>query len=172
MEFTGFQKTFLKISLHRMKDLYFLKLRAVLEDLPNEVLWTESYPGGNSIGSIVLHMAEHIARNCLRLTNAEGQLLPGFENFFPKDAASSLQLIQKFEEQLREWEEVMERFLHGECRLSEEHLHQIYHLVEHTGYHLGQIIDRVQGATGRKFHFCENGLNEAFLRGQIDQNLL
>lgn len=172
MEFTGFEKTFLKISLHRMTDLYFLKLKAVLEDLPNEVLWGESYPGGNSIGSIVLHVAEHIARNCLRLTNAEGQLLPGVENFFPKGAASSRQLIQKFEEQLLEWKKVMERFLHGECRLSEEHLHQIYHLVEHTGYHLGQIIDRVQGATGRKFHFCENGLNEAFLRGRIDQNLL
>lgn len=103
MEFTGFEKTFLKISLHRMTDLYFLKLKAVLEDLPNEVLWGESYPGGNSIGSIVLHVAEHIARNCLRLTNAEGQLLPGFENFFPKGAASSRQLIQKFEEQLLEW---------------------------------------------------------------------
>lgn len=53
--------------------------------------------------------------------------------------------------------------------LETEHVHHLYHLVEHTGYHLGQIIDRTQTLTGRIFEFCKHGLNEKHLRDKIEE---
>lgn len=69
------------------------------------------------------------------------------------------QLIQLFEEELQAWGSLpLERLRHG-TGIDTEQMHQLYHVVEHTGYHLGQIIDRVQAATGEKFSFVQNGLN-------------
>jgi hypothetical protein len=46
-------------------------------------------------------------------------------------------------------------------------MHDIYHLVEHTGYHLGQIIDRIQRLMDRNFQFVQNGINERSLKDLI-----
>lgn len=47
-------ETFLKITLHRMCDLYFRKLELTLSGLSQNDLWVESYPNSNTIGGIVL----------------------------------------------------------------------------------------------------------------------
>ncbi|RCX21432.1 hypothetical protein DFP94_102185 [Fontibacillus phaseoli] len=171
MEAASFEKVFLKISLHRMNDMYFLKLKESLQGLSQELLWTENYPGSNTIGGITMHMCEHIARNCLRLSESDPELKQGFQEYFPSDTVTSQQLIQAFEEQLRAWSILMKRYIQGELPLNEEHIHQLYHLLEHAGYHLGQVIDRVQGATGEKLEFYKKGLHEAYLRSKIDSDL-
>ncbi|AIQ66038.1 hypothetical protein PSTEL_25905 [Paenibacillus stellifer] len=158
---------FLRISLHRMTDLYFPKLKEALQGLSQEHLWQEPYPGGNSIGGIALHVCEHIARNCVRLESKDPKLKPDFEKYFPISEQTADELLMKFGQQLQQWDAVISRYMDGERLLEEEHIHQIYHLVEHTGYHLGQIIDRVQQATGKKFNFVQKGLHEAYLRSKI-----
>lgn len=167
MENTHVSCAFLKITLHRMVDLYYAKLKEVLETLPSDSLWTEAYKESNTIGGIVMHVCEHVARNCLRLTEREDELGTGFEEFFPNSKLTSGELLAVFESQLREWSLIMNRYIQHELSLEEEHLHQLYHLVEHTGYHLGQIIDRAQGVLGTKFDFYGKGLNESYLRSKI-----
>ncbi|WP_231887401.1 hypothetical protein [Paenibacillus jamilae] len=44
-------------------------------------------------------------------------------------------------------------------------------MVEHTAYHLGQIIDRVQRLAGHRFQFVQTGLNEKALRAIVQQSL-
>lgn len=164
------ESLFMKITFHRMKDLYSLKLKVALSELTTKNLWSESYSGSNSIGGIVLHICEHVNRSCLRLSGLEKELKAGFESYFPNQNQTSEQLIALFEEQLHKWELVVGRYIVKEQVVEQEHIHHLYHLVEHTGYHLGQIIDRAQWCTGKKFSFCENGVNEAYLRSKLDNN--
>ncbi|MNF04884.1 hypothetical protein D3C80_2044960 [compost metagenome] len=49
--------------------------------------------------------------------------------------------------------------------------YNIYHLVEHTAYHLGQIVDRTQRLTGIRFQFVQNGINESGLKEIIEEEL-
>ncbi|MFD1177981.1 hypothetical protein ACFQ3W_16960 [Paenibacillus puldeungensis] len=159
---------FLRITMHRMCDLYFEKLKVAMEGLSQQDLWTEPYPEGNTVGGIALHVCEHIARSCLRLKRMEGELKLHFENFFPKETLTAEEIIAMFEAQLKEWRLLMYRYINKEHVMNEDDVHQLYHLVEHTSYHLGQVIDRIQGMTGKKFAFCNHGLNEAYLRRKVE----
>ncbi|RFT66321.1 hypothetical protein D0U04_13980 [Bacillus clarus] len=40
--------------------------------------------------------------------------------------------------------------------------------LEHTSYHLGQVVDRTKALKGQKFNFCQNGLNEKNVRFMIE----
>jgi uncharacterized damage-inducible protein DinB len=166
-----FWEQFLKITLHRMCDLYFLKLKESLQRLTKEQLWGEPYTSANSIGGIVLHISEHIERCCLRLTNNESMLKEGFENYFPKENMEVRAVVNHFENRLIAWKTVINQYINKEHELKIEHIHVLCHVVEHTGYHLGQVIDRVQGTTSTNFHFCQNGLNENYLREKVDSDV-
>lgn len=170
MNNTEFVPLFLRVTLHRMKDLYAPKLKLALAPLTKEVLWSKPGNSGNSIGGIVLHICEHIHRNQLRLTGREEELAAGFERYFPDEDLSATQLLELAERQLRDWEAVMHLYLSGESVFTAEQLHQLYHLVEHTGYHLGQVLDRIQSGTGTTFDFVQKGLNERFLRERVEAN--
>jgi hypothetical protein len=50
-------------------------------------------------------------------------------------------------------------------------MYDLYHLVEHTAYHSGQVIDRIQRRTGARFQFVQQGLNEKALRQRIETEL-
>ncbi|MFT9369377.1 MULTISPECIES: hypothetical protein [Paenibacillus] len=50
-------------------------------------------------------------------------------------------------------------------------MYDVYHVVEHTAYHLGQIIDRVQRLAGHRFQFVQTGLNEKALHAIVNQSL-
>ena len=47
-------------------------------------------------------------------------------------------------------------------------LHSLLHLVEHTSYHLGQVVDRTKSITEQQFNFCQNGINEKNLRTRVE----
>lgn len=55
---------------------------------------------------------------------------------------------------------------HGKKRHIE--LHGLLHLVGHTSYHLGQIVDRTKSIKGQQFNFCQNGINEKNLRTRVE----
>ncbi|WP_159081783.1 DinB family protein [Paenibacillus sp. CAA11] len=165
-----FKLCFLKITLYRMTDTYWPKLRKVLESLNTDQLWAEPYPGGNSIGGIALHVCEHLHRSCLRMTGSTAALSSDFQYYFPDAGTPVSEVLQQLEGQWTEWAEVINSLIQEAHRFTEEHLHHLYHLVEHTGYHLGQIIDRAQGITGTFFRFYDAGLSEQALRVRIEED--
>ncbi|MBP3038304.1 hypothetical protein J9303_02140 [Bacillaceae bacterium Marseille-Q3522] len=131
-------------------------------------LWAKPYTDCNTIGGIILHVSEHIGRNCLRLSNKEHLLKNGFESYFPEDELEVVEIIDKFETQLNEWKKIMEKYMKQEYDFKLQHIHDLSHLVEHTGYHLGQVIDRIQAITDDKLQLFKKGLNERYLREKID----
>ncbi|KRE40002.1 hypothetical protein [Paenibacillus sp. Soil522] len=155
---------FTRISVFRMCEHYLPKLKITLDGLDKGVLWTHEKETLNSIGSIVLHVGQHIQRHVIRYSN-NGKVEGGIENHFPDETAlSSLDLILFISDHFSSWREIMTDYMEGNRDEENLDMFDIYHLVEHTGYHLGQIIDRVQRMTDRRFQFVQNGINEKSLK--------
>jgi hypothetical protein len=155
---------FTRISLYRMCEHYLSKLKITLDGLNEQVLWKLEKEQLNSIGGIVLHIGEHIQRHVMRYSNS-GKVEGGIDNYFPdENSLSSSELIQIITDRFNTWKEVMTDYLEGNMKQENLDMFDIYHLVEHTGYHLGQIIDRVQRLTDKRFQFVQNGINERSLK--------
>ncbi|MCL9659983.1 hypothetical protein L2089_04750 [Paenibacillus hunanensis] len=170
MENAKFGSLFLEISAQRMCELYRNKFSAALEQLTTEQLWIQPYDGANTTGGIVLHVIEHIHRNVLRLNERESLLPSGFSNYFPDTHETPQIIMLRLDTELALWRETVMRLMENPGMIQDDHMHDIYHLVEHTSYHLGQLLDRTRAATGVEFDFAQNGLNERNLRSQIEHN--
>lgn len=159
---------FLAITEHRMRSLYLPKLTHALNAVNREQLWAETYPGSNTTGGITLHVCEHIHRSSLRLSGRHDLLAADFQHFFPDAGLAPVEVIARLETTVEEWRQCLRPYRQGEADFTREHIHELYHLVEHTGYHLGQIIDRIQGVTGDHFDYYSMGWNEQYLRDRIE----
>ncbi|MHB1682862.1 MAG: GNAT family N-acetyltransferase [Bacilli bacterium] len=158
---------FLRITRHRMADHYLTKLLQVIRAVNSEQLWLHDAGDANSTGGVVLHICEHVRRSANLFRKTEKLMYPnGIEDHFPDLAMSPDELAATVETVFREWREAMHALTATVC--TEDDMHHLLHLVEHTGYHLGQVVDRVQRMTGAHFQFCQNGLNERNLRLLID----
>lgn len=164
-----FIKTFLKISLHRMNDLYLGKLETSLMTLTKYQLWQPFDVSNHTIGGIVAHLCEHIRTSQLSLSRQDGSFRDDYVVYFPNENTEPSEIISKFKMQIDSWKQTMSSYIEGVGKLDIEDVHDLYNLVEHTSYHLGQIIDRSQNITGKPFNFYHNGLNEKFLRDKIEK---
>jgi hypothetical protein len=151
------------ISKHRMISHYLPKLKTCLEHLNNEIIWHKESEDSNSIGGIVKHLIEHLNRNTTRLRNRSATFNQGIENHFPDLNQDRTILVKELESSFMEFGIAI-----NDINADQIDTYGIYHLVEHTGYHLGQIIDRAQRITGIKFQFVQSGINERELKKIID----
>lgn len=154
------------ISKHRMISHYLPKLIQCLNSLSSELIWLKESEDSNSIGGTVLHIQEHIHRNTKRMRDPSIRFNKGIENSFPSSYQNKVKLIEELENLFLKLGIEMDN-------LSEDQVNQYntYHLVEHTAYHLGQIVDRTQRLTGIRFQFVQNGINESGLKEIIEEEL-
>lgn len=163
---------FVKISLHRMSNHYLPKLEKCLNAVNKDQLWMADDHNLNSIGSITLHIIEHINRHIIRYANPRTIFNKGIEDYFPVNSIGPDELIIDVKDKFEEWSKFIEHYLQNlnESQLSEViDMNSMYHLVEHTGYHLGQIVDRTKRISKYSFNFCQNGINEKNLLQLINQ---
>ncbi|WP_407638504.1 hypothetical protein [Bacillus alveayuensis] len=158
---------FLNISLHRMYDHYLPKLLQVIQVLDQEEIWMKETKETNTIGGIVLHICEHIRRNTLQYTDSAIQFSKGIEEYFPQFDWSSEELCEHVQMTFDKWRNEIMKCI--DSLDSNVDIHCLYHLVEHTAYHLGQIIDRVKRIKRISFQFCQKGLNEKTLREMVEE---
>jgi hypothetical protein len=145
---------------------YFPKLKCCLEHLSNESIWQKESEDSNSIGGIVLHLIEHIKRNTIRLRDQNVIFNQGIEKHFPDINKDGAVIVEELDRSIIDFGTAMDNLDSDQIDI-----YNIYHLVEHTGYHLGQIIDRAQRLTGIRFQFVQNGINERELKKIIDKEL-
>ncbi len=186
---------FLRISTHRMTDHYLIKLLRAIRTMDQEQLWRHPSVSANSTGGIVLHIVEHVRRSAARWTErcgaecgaecateraaecateraAEAAMAgnagaeQGIEDHFPDVDLSPDALETIVESVFHGWREVMGRMPPQNCK--DDDMHHLFHVVEHTGHHLGQIVDRAQVMASVSFRFCQNGVNERELRRLIE----
>lgn len=153
------------MSVYRMTYHYLPKLLTCIESLDERRLWEiesgEDGPASNSIGGIILHILEQMKRHVIKLSDPDAMFAVRLSNYFPVTNVSPGQLKEQVEETFKELTEGLEN-------VSQFDMYSLYHLVEHTSYHLGQIIDRSQRLTGLKFQFVQNGINESQLKSLVD----
>ncbi|MCL6603673.1 MAG: DinB family protein [Paenibacillus sp.] len=158
---------FRTVSMHRMVNHYLPKFLICLESLDNQMIWDcGDYENEmNNIGGITFHIIEQVTRNTLRLSNPDLKFDKGIENYFPNMNEGKDQLISGLNLTFSKFRTTLET-------VEPDHidLFNLYHLVEHTSYHLGQIIDRAQRLTGIQYQFVQNGLNEKELRALVEGN--
>ncbi|AXO93547.1 hypothetical protein J8Y17_14295 [Bacillus cereus] len=153
-----------KITYHRMQDHYLPKLIQAISFVSEEDLWKHG-DSVNSIGGIILHICEHIQRNTSRYKNPNIVFEKGIEEYFPVKRQRTELLLQYVEEVFDEWGKTYIQAC-GEKRHID--LHSLLHLVEHTSYHLGQVVDRTKSIKGQQFNFCQNGINEKNLKIRVE----
>ncbi|MBW3494409.1 hypothetical protein [Bacillus sp. FDAARGOS_1420] len=153
-----------KIIYHRMQEHYLPKLVQAIRLISEEDLWKQR-DSINSIGGIVLHICEHLQRNTKRNKNPNIVFEKGIEEYFPVKRLSSEVLLKNVEEIFDEWRKAYMQVWKEKKHID---LHNLLHLVEHTSYHLGQIVDRTKSIKGQQFNFCQNGINEKNLRTKVE----
>ncbi|MBO1580539.1 hypothetical protein [Bacillus sp. XF8] len=151
---------FYKVAYHRVYDHYLPKLLQTIGHLNAEELWKQG-ESANSIGGIVLHICEHVKRNSIRYLNPNIHFEKGIEEYFPIMYFSPEKLYKTVQETFDEWKKEYVKACNENTHID---MHSLFHLVEHTSYHLGQVVDRTKLLKGRKMNFCQNGLNEKNLR--------
>ncbi|WHY26761.1 DinB family protein [Bacillus wiedmannii] len=153
-----------KITYHRIQNHFLPKLVQAISLVSEEDLWKRG-DSVNSIGGIVLHICEHIQRNTSRYKNPNIVFEKGIEEYFPVKGLSSEVLLKYVEEVFDEWSKAYIQVWEKERHMD---LHSLLHLMEHTSYHLGQVVDRTKSIKGQQFNFCQNGINEKNLRMRIE----
>ncbi|HDR7710320.1 TPA: hypothetical protein QCX89_002282 [Bacillus cereus] len=153
-----------KISYHRMQDHYLPKLVQAIRLVSEEDLWKKE-TSVNSIGGIVLHICEHLQRNTRRYKDPNTVFENGIEEYFPVKQISSEALLKTVEEIFDEWGKAYIQVWEEKRHID---LQSLLHLVEHTSYHLGQVVDRTKSIKGQQFNFCQNGINEKNLRTRVE----
>lgn len=161
-------KLFLSISIHRMCDQYLSKISKCIEALTREQLWERGVNQTNSLGGILLHICEQVYRNTLQYRDKGVVFQSGIEDYFPDLGLSCEELMRKVDETFKTWEMAVKSIAANSPTAMD--MHRTYHLVEHTSYHLGQLVDRVQIETGKSFKFVQSGLNERNLSALIEED--
>ncbi|WP_049825308.1 DUF1572 family protein [Paenibacillus sp. 1-18] len=152
------------ISKHRMYDQYLVKLRTCIKLLDEQGLWNAGEAETNSIGGIIHHILVHVRRNASKLMDPTITYKQGMEDSF-------IPSMQNKEQLMEEVEEAFSSFCAALDNTGAINMHDVYHVVEHTAYHLGQIIDRVQRLADHRFQFVQNGLNERALHAIVQRSL-
>ncbi|WP_459502755.1 hypothetical protein [Bacillus sp. C1] len=155
---------FYKIVYHRMYDHYLPKLLKTIGHLHTEELWKQE-DSANSIGGIILHVCEYIKRNSSRYSNPNIHFENGIEEYFPIMHLSPGVLCKTVQGTFDEWKQEYVKACNENTYID---MHNLFHLVEHTSYHVGQVVDRTKLLKGKKFDFCQSGLNEKNLRLRIE----
>ncbi|QIW18351.1 DinB family protein [Bacillus thuringiensis] len=153
-----------KITYHRMQDHYLPKLLQAISLVSEEDLWKQG-DSVNSIGGIVLHICEHIQRNTSRYKTPNIVFEKGIEEYFPVKRQRTEVLLQYVEEVFGDWGKA---YIQAREEKRQIDLHSLLHLVEHTSYHLGQVVDRTKSIKGQQLNFCQNGINEKNLRKRVE----
>ncbi|MGG0301425.1 hypothetical protein ABEY59_13065 [Bacillus albus] len=153
-----------KITYHRMIDHYLPKLVQAIRFISEDELWKEG-DSVNSIGGIVLHICEHIQRNTSRYKDPNIVFEKGIDEYFPVKKQRTEVLLQYVKEVFGEWGTA---YIQAWVEKRHIDLHSLLHLVEHTSYHLGQVVDRTKSIKGQQFNFCQNGINEKNLRTRVE----
>ncbi|AAS41857.1 MULTISPECIES: DinB family protein [Bacillus] len=153
-----------KITYHRIQAHYLPKLVQAVQFVSEENLWKQG-ESVNSIGGIVLHICEHMQRNTSRYKNPNIVFEKGIEEYFPTKRQHTEVLLQYVEKVFDEWGKAYIQAWEEKRHIE---LHSLLHLVEHTSYHLGQIVDRTKLIKGQQFNFCQNGINEKNLRTRVE----
>jgi len=152
---------------HRICDHYQPKLRAALDCADDGMLWDESDP--NAVGAIVLHMLAHLRGVTGMLASGSARSEP-LEEVLPVTGQRPEDLVAELTTTGSEFRAAISACRQRQAPLDDVTVQRILHLMEHLGYHTGQVVYAIRAKTGREFRFAQTGLDEAALRRLVERD--
>ena len=159
------QDLLLSVAEHRICDHYLPKLCVALDCADAGAIWDEADP--NTVGAIVLHMLAHLrgVTGMLASVSARSEQL---EEVFPVTGQRPEDLVAELTATGSGFRAAISGCRRRRALLDEVMVQRILHLMEHLGYHTGQVVYAIRAKTGREFRFAQTGLNEAALRRLVE----
>lgn len=156
-------KHFLAQSAYYLRDYYWPRIKEAVELLSEDEIWLREGDASNSIGNLLLHLAGNVRQHVIAGT---GQLHADKRDrsteFSAVTGMSRSELLAQLESTVNEAAEVLESF--DPSQLMTKRVIQnkevvlfddIYHVIEHFGYHTGQIIYIVKAMKQHRFEWYQ-----------------
>jgi uncharacterized damage-inducible protein DinB len=138
---------FIERSRYFLSKEYRVKLRAAVEALPAERLWWRSNDQSNSVGNLLLHLAGNVRQWIVCGVGRAPSTRNRDAEFSARSGPPAAELLATLEATLAEADHVLSTLTPANLL---EHraiqgrdigvLEAVYHVVEHFGQHLGQIV--------------------------------
>ena len=155
------EQRFLHRSAYHLRDDYLPKVREAVVLLSEDEIWQREGDVSNSIGNLLLHMAGNVRQHIIAgvgQRHEDRRDRPA--EFSAVGGKNKSELLAQLEQTVSEACEVLESFDPAQLltqRLIQNKevtlLDDIYHVVEHFGYHTGQIIYIVKALKQHPFRW-------------------
>jgi uncharacterized damage-inducible protein DinB len=141
-------KHFLTQSAYYLRDYYWPQVKEAVERMSDDEVWHRANAASNSVGNLLLHMAGNVRQHIVAgVGQRHEDARDRTAEFSAVGGMTKKELLQHLEVVVMEAADVLESF--DPLSLMEMRIIQdkdvvlfddIYHVVEHFGYHTGQII--------------------------------
>jgi len=150
-------QNFIKFSRELLNEEYRIKLRKTVGTLPEGALWWRPNDKANSVGNLLLHLEGNVRQWIIGAVGGAPDVRDRGHEFAAREGSSREDLLRHLETTLDEADAVLAAL--KPAQLAERRrvqtrdvsvLEAIYQVVQHFGYHLGQIVvvakEQVPGA--------------------------
>ena len=127
---------------------YLPKIKKCFDELTENDIWWRAHETDNSIGNLILHLSGNIRQWIITGIGGAQDVRNRPLEFSEREHIPKNELMKKFEDTLREADNVLEHFdtskllevRHFQNKWEHSCLYGIFHVVEHVAQHTGQII--------------------------------
>jgi uncharacterized damage-inducible protein DinB len=152
---------FIEASRVFLRDDYMPKLLHCIERMSDEDLWWRPNEVSNSVGNLILHLCGNLRQWIVSSIGGVEFKRNRDAEFAARGPVTKVELVENLKQTLGEVDEVLasltsDRLLHrfDVQKYNVSTLQAVYHVVEHFGYHLGQIlyIYKMRSGTDPRFY--------------------
>jgi uncharacterized damage-inducible protein DinB len=143
----GVASPFLEFSRRKMLDEYWPRLRTAVESLTDDQVWWRPNEASNSVGNLILHLNGNVRQWLVGSLTRHADARDRPAEFAERGHIPSAILLQKLNATMQESSAVLSRLTEADLRTTFSiqgytvtGLDAVYHVVEHFGMHLGQIL--------------------------------
>jgi len=137
---------FLEFSRHKLLEEYWPRLTTCVESLTEKQVWWRPNDASNSVGNLLLHLHGNVSQWLLGSFSRTEDVRDRQSEFAAREGASADVLLQQLGQTLDKVSAVLARLTEADLAATYQiqgytvtGLHAVYHVVEHFGYHYGQI---------------------------------
>jgi uncharacterized damage-inducible protein DinB len=151
---------FIEASRVFLRDDYLPKALHCIERMPDDDLWWRPNDVSNSVGNLILHLCGNLRQWMVSSVGGAEFKRDRDAEFTERGPLPKAELVARLQQTVREVDAVLanvgpERLLqHLKIQKYDTSILQaVYHVVEHFGYHLGQILYIYKMRTGKDLRF-------------------
>jgi hypothetical protein len=157
---TELAKLFLAFSRNKLLGQYWPRLKACVEPMTVEQIWSRPNEASNSIGNLILHLNGNVMQWLVASFNRDEDKRDRPAEFSAVGGLTAAELLDRLGATLAESAKVLDRLTADELLAPYEiqgyHVHgldAIYQVVEHFGLHYGQIAYIAKNLSGKDLGF-------------------